>query len=252
VLVLGAAFWVIPASLRVTEYDIAIDVPALKGLRIAVIADLHAGSAFIDEDKLDDVVRQTNATNPDLILLAGDYSENIEPEIVARHLARLQAGMGVFAVLGNHDENDDPAQIRAALEHAGIFVLRNFHVVVDSARGPFALVGVGDRKSHSDDIATALGRVPSGLPALCLTHSPDIFPELPGTCALTVAGDTHGGQVALPLIGRPIVLSQYGQRYAAGEVREGAKTLFVSTGIGTTHLPIRLGVVPEISLLKIQ
>jgi predicted MPP superfamily phosphohydrolase len=242
----------VPDSLRLTEHDVRADASPLKGLRIAVIADLHAGGAFIDEAKLQDVVQRTNAAQPDLILLAGDYGNDMPPDIIAGHLARLEARMGVFAALGNHEEVEDPWEMRGALERAGIFVLRNFHVVMDTRRGPFALVGIGDRQSGSDDLAGTFARVPPGLPALCLTHSPDVFPDLPDRCALTVAGHTHGGQVALPLVGRPVVPSAYGQLYAAGTVREGNKTLFVSTGIGTTHLPIRLGVTPEISLLKIQ
>jgi len=251
-LFLGAIFWFVPGSLRLREHDVNADASPLKGLRIAVIADLHAGAAFMDEDKLQQVVHLTNAAQPDLILLAGDYGNDMPPAIIAGHLARLQARMGVFAVLGNHEETEDPWAMRGALEQVGIFVLRNFHVVMDTKRGPFALVGIGDRQSGSDDVAGTFARVPPSLPALCLTHSPDVFPDLPDRCSLTVAGHTHGGQVALPLIGRPIVPSSHGQRYAAGMVREGGKTLFVSTGIGTTHMPVRLGVTPEISLLKIQ
>jgi len=79
-----------------------------------------------------------------------------------------------------------------------------------------------------------------------------VFPLLPKNCALTVAGHTHGGQVRLPFVGWLVVRSRYGQRYAAGYVREGAKPLFVSTGIGTSIFPVRLGVPPEISLLRLQ
>jgi predicted MPP superfamily phosphohydrolase len=90
--------------------------------------------------------------------------------------------------------------------------------------------------------------------ALCFTHSPDIFPRLPDRCALTIAGHTHGGQVWLPLLGRPAMFeaSRYGQKYTAGIIREGGKTLFVSTGIGTSWLPLRLGVPPERSLLTLR
>ena len=75
---------------------------------------------------------------------------------------------------------------------------------------------------------------------------------MPSTCALTIAGHTHGGQVWLPLLGRLIVPSHYAQRYAAGFVREQGKSLFVSTGIGTSILPVRLGVPPEVSLLALH
>ena len=258
VLLAGAAFWAVPSSLVLREYFVTADLPALKGRRIAVISDLHAGAPYIDAAKLDRVVAMTNAARPDLILLTGDYSgENtflsdaMSYRTITRHLQGLEAPMGVFAVLGNHEAEDKSDAMRA-LEQAGIFVLHNFQIVIGTARGPLLLAGIGDREKGDDDIGRALGRIPQGMKALCVTHSPDIFPDLPSTCALTIAGHTHGGQVALPLIGRPIVPSRYGQRYAAGLVQEGGKTLFVSTGIGTTHLPVRLGVTPEISLLKIQ
>lgn len=255
---MATAFWVVPSSLVVQEYDVSADLPALKGRRIAVISDLHAGAPHIDGNKLDQVVAMTHAARPDLILLTGDYSgdagwlsTDMPYAEIARHLARLEAPMGVYAVLGNH-EADNQAEAQRALEQAGIFVMRNFQAVIGTVRGPLLLAGIGDREKGDDDIARALGRIPAGMKALCFTHSPDLFPDLPQTCALTIAGHTHGGQVALPFIGRPIVPSRYGQRYAQGLVREGGKTLFVSSGIGTTHLPVRLGVTPEISLLKIQ
>jgi predicted MPP superfamily phosphohydrolase len=114
------------------------------------------------------------------------------------------------------------------------------------------LAGIGDFRSAPHDPRMALAGLPPGANALCFTHSPDVFPLLPDSCALTVAAHTHGGQVRLPLIGRPIVPSHYGQRYAAGIVHEGTKTLFVTTGIGTGILPIRIGVEPEVSILTVE
>lgn len=254
----AAAFWIVPSSLVLREYDVTSNLAVLKGRRIAVISDLHAGAPYIDAGKLDQVVAMTNAARPDIILLTGDYagednwfSSGMPYPEIARHLAALDAPMGVFAVLGNH-EDFDKAAAQAALEQAGILVLRNFQIVISTARGPLLLAGIGDQARGDDDVRRALGRIPAGMQALCFTHSPDLFPGLPETCSLTIAGHTHGGQVALPLVGRPIVPSRFGQLYAQGLVREGSKTLFVSTGIGTTHLPVRLGVTPEISLLKIQ
>jgi hypothetical protein len=86
---------------------------------------------------------------------------------------------------------------------------------------------------------------------LCFTHSPDVFPDLPKTCLLTIAGHTHGGQVDLPVLGRLIVPSEFGQRYAAGLVHENGRYMFVSTGIGTSIIPVRFRVPPEVSLVKI-
>jgi predicted MPP superfamily phosphohydrolase len=93
--------------------------------------------------------------------------------------------------------------------------------------------------------------VPADEPVIVLEHNPDVFPDVPERVALTLAGHTHGGQVALPLLGRPIVPSRYGQRYAYGLVVEGGRSLFVSPGIGTSILPVRFRVPPEISLVTV-
>ncbi len=100
----------------------------------------------------------------------------------------------------------------------------------------------------------ALSGIPKDARALCITHSPDVFPGEPQTCALTIAGHTHGGQVKLPLLGRPAVtfISDHGQDYAGGLIVDGRKTLFVSSGIGTSVLPVRFGVPPEVSFLTIR
>jgi predicted MPP superfamily phosphohydrolase len=102
------------------------------------------------------------------------------------------------------------------------------------------------------DIASALARVDDSAPIIAFTHNPDIFPSIPAKVALTIAGHTHGGQVAFPVAGRPIVPSDFGERYAAGHIVEDSRHLFVTSGIGTSILPVRFRVPPEISLLTIN
>jgi predicted MPP superfamily phosphohydrolase len=87
---------------------------------------------------------------------------------------------------------------------------------------------------------------------LLITHNPDLFPEVPDRVMLTLAGHTHGGQVRLPLIGAPIVPSAYGQRFVAGHIVERGRHLFVSTGIGTSDIPVRFGVPPAIFVLTLR
>ena len=249
------AFWIEPNGLTVNHYALA--VPGAKsahidGLRIVVIADLHAGSPFIDADKIKRVVTLANAQHPDLILLAGDYwrgtflGRDMPMAQVAALLKPLHARLGAFAVLGNHDNfHDGPATARA-FQHAGIPVLENR----STQAGPITIVGIGDDFSGHADPMKALAGVHQ--PALCLTHSPDVFPELPPACALLVAGHTHGGQVDLPVVGRLFVPSRYGQRYASGFYVEHGHALFVSTGIGTSIFPVRFREPPEISVLDIH
>ena len=115
----------------------------------------------------------------------------------------------------------------------------------------FWLVGVSDYTEGPHDYKKALKLVTPNKPIIVLTHSPDIFPELPQSVNLTLAGHTHGGQVYIPFIGRPIVPSKYGQRYALGLKKEGAKQLFVSSGIGTSIIPVRFLTPPEVSFISI-
>jgi predicted MPP superfamily phosphohydrolase len=253
------AAWLEPASLRVSAYAVAQPAPALKGLRVAVISDLHAGSPFIDTAKLDRLVAMTNAARPDLILLTGDYvitnvvgGRYMPIDTVVAHLKGLHAPLGVYAVIGNHDRWDDPGRIVSAFQAAGVSVLENTHVMLPPPRNSVALVGLGDRENGGPKVKKSLAGVTG--PALCFVHSPDVFPRLPPTCALTIAGHTHGGQVWLPFLGRPAVetVSRFGQRYAIGVIRENGRTMFVSSGVGTSILPLRFGVPPEISLLTLE
>lgn len=246
-----------PAGIQLRRYDVSVDAPALKGLRIAVISDLHAGAPHVDLAKIDKIVAMTNAAKPDVILLAGDYSVGrmigarpIRIRDIAAHLKPLKARLGVYAVVGNHDRWRDPQRVFRFFPRNGIAVLENRSVDV----GGFWVTGIGDEHTHAADPARALKPVPKGSTALCFTHSPDTFAKLSPVCGLTVAGHTHGGQVWLPLLGRPAVMiaSDFGQRYAIGIVREKGRTLFVSPGIGTSNLPIRFGVPPEISLLELR
>ena len=254
------AFVIEPNRLVVHEETIALSnwPGALDGLRIAALSDIHAGSPFIDLDKLRLVVKRTNETNPDVIVLLGDYmvrdswhSKEIAPEVIAEELKGLHAPLGVYAVLGNHDWWYDVTRVRTAFESHGIRVLEND---VDRLRRngqPFWLVGITDAWSLKDDIAGTAKKILNGEPAIALTHNPDILPRFPAAFQLTLAGHTHGGQVDLPFLGRLIVPSEFGERYAAGHVQEDGKHLFVTTGIGTSVFPVRFRVPPEIAVLTL-
>jgi predicted MPP superfamily phosphohydrolase len=233
--------------------------PALDGLTVAAVADLHAGSPHIDEEKIERLVDAVNALRPDVVVLLGDYviqdvigGHFIPPERTAALLSRLRGRVGVVAVLGNHDWWLDGRRVRVALESRGVPVLENEAVPLGAEGRRFWVAGIADAWTNRYDVPGTLARVPVDAPVLLLTHNPDLFPLVPPRVALTLAGHTHGGQVRLPLLGRPIVPSEYGQRYAAGLVREGGRTLFVSTGVGTSIIPVRFRVPPVISLLTLR
>ena len=109
---------------------------------------------------------------------------------------------------------------------------------------------IGDFTVAQHDIEAALSAATGNAPLLAITHNPDVFPEIPRQVILTIAGHTHGGQVCVPLLGRPIVPSHYGQRYALGHVAGNGHHIFITTGLGTSILPVRFLTPPEITILN--
>jgi hypothetical protein len=262
-LALALALWstcIEPASLRVTTTTLALPrwPRALDGLRVAVLADLHVGSPWNGVDNLARVIERTKKAGADVILLTGDYVVTdvvggtfVPPETIADALRALHPPLGVYAVLGNHDCWLDAPRVRTAFERVGIPVLDDTAREIDPSRRLW-LAGIGDFWEERHDVRAALADVPDDAVVLVFTHNPDVFPNVPDRVALTIAGHTHGGQVALPFVGRPIVPSKYGERYAIGHVVEDRRHLFVSPGIGTSLVPVRFRVPPEISVLTLR
>jgi predicted MPP superfamily phosphohydrolase len=257
----GWGFLIEPNRLVVRNQTIEIASwpPQLRGLRIALISDVHAGGPFIDQKKLDQIVTTTNAQNPDLILLLGDYmSQNtvhgreVTPEIIAASLKQLKAPLGVYGVLGNHDWWYGGVKVRRAFEANGIRLLDDEAAEVKWRDGSFWLIGLADLWTRPQHVDETVAKVPAGATVIALTHNPDVFPKLPTSVSLLLAGHTHGGQVKLPLVGALITPSNYGQRYVAGHVFENGHHLFVTTGIGTSIMPVRFRVPPEIVILTVN
>jgi hypothetical protein len=256
-LVAAWAFEIEPGMLVVRH--LRMELPGWQSdLRIAVLSDLHVGSPHVGLDKLRTIVERTNAENPALVVLLGDYVIGgpnrgggirgggfVEPEPIAEELKKLRAPLGVYAVLGNHDWWYDGERVGKALNDAGIELLENRAVHV----GHIWLAGIADLWTRDPDVAGTLGQVRGEEPVVLITHNPDIFPEVPPRVSLTLAAHTHGGQVNLPLIGRVVTTSRLG--YTAGEFVEQGRHLFVTTGIGTSIMPVRLGVPPEIVILTV-
>ena len=254
------AFAFEPASLVERRQKLAIPYwsAGLAGLKVAVLADLHVGSPFNGLDKLGRIVDATNALQPDLVLIPGDLviqevlgGRFVAPQEAAAVLARLSAPLGVWATLGNHDWWLDAPKVAAALEQHGIRVLEDNAVRIVRGNAHFWLVGISDFWEGPHDLRAAFEQVADDAPVLAFTHNPDVFPEIRQRFSLLIAGHTHGGQVRLPLLGRPIVPSKYGERYANGYVVEGGRHLYVSPGLGTSILPVRFRVPPEVTLLEL-
>lgn len=257
----GAVFWgflIEPGRLVIREQTIQIDnwPQALDGLRIAVLSDIHVDNWFITDKKLRTIVERTNQQQPELIVILGDYiaggrsTARVEPEVFAPVLKDLRAPLGVYTVLGNHDWWYNGAKVRKALEQNGIKVLENDSAKVDARGTSFWLVGFADLWTRPQRIADTVATVPEGQPLIALTHNPDIFENMPQRVPLLLAGHTHGGQVRFPLIGPVVESSKYG--WVHGDVFANNHHLFVTTGIGTSIIPVRFGLPPEIVILTLK
>jgi uncharacterized protein len=254
------------AGLGVGEIEVGLETlelpawpSALSGLRVAVIADLHAGSPQIDDERIDGIVERVNAEAVDLVALLGDYIDPevalgdwIEPETVAARLGRLESRLGRYAVLGNHDWSHAGARMGKALRGAGIELLENRAVGVDTGDGAFWIAGLGDLWKRTADVEGTLARVPEGAPVLLFSHNPDVFPRVPPQVALTLSGHTHGAQVDIPVLRDKLTPSRFGARYTGGQIVEGGRHLYVSDGIGTSRLPIRFRAKPGLPVLELR
>ena len=255
------AFWIEPRSLVITRADITVPQwPSTdRPLKVAMLADIQAAGPHLTAERIADIVSQVNALQPDLIVLLGDYvsqmrlsTSHVPPKATAAVLATLEAPLGVHAVLGNHDWWLDGRYVRRLLEDSGITVYENETQAIDLGDGQrFWIAGLADLSTRTVDVEGTLAQVTDDAPVIMLSHSPDVFPEIPARVALTVAGHTHGGQIKLPYFGRLVVPSRFGDRYAYGHIIEDERQMFVSSGIGNAILPMRFGVPPEIVLLRI-
>src|ERR1051325_11577295 len=261
VFVIFWGFFIEPNRLIVREQTIRIDSwpRELDGLTIAVISDIHAGGSFIDDKKLHLIVDRTNQLHPELIVILGDYmssngwtSRRIEPEVFGPIMKNFSAPFGTYSVLGNHDNGYSRAKVRAGLEQNGIKVLDNEVLQIEARGVSLWLVGLADLWTRPQWIEQTVAQVPEGQTMIALTHNPDIFPNVPQRVPLVLAGHTHGGQVRFPFIGSVVQSSRFGELYERGHVIQNNHHLFVTTGIGTSIVPVRFGVPPEIVLLTLR
>ena len=221
--------------------------PALAGLRIGFLTDLHR-SDTVSHDMIDRAVRLVMAEAPDLVVLGGDYvtwgdRRFVAP--VADALAPLSAEHGVYAVLGNHDDDRD---MPAALTSKGFVVLRDARTRLRVRGEILDLAGIRYWTRRVADIALVLrGASPN---VILLAHTPMRLVEAAALAVpLVLSGHTHGGQIVLPGIGA-VAAREF--PVVAGAGRRDGTAIFVSRGVGTVYLPVRLNCPPEVAVLTLQ
>ena len=240
-------------GLRHTTLELADLPPAWEGLTIVQVSDVHAGP-YMPVERMRKVTEMVNGLGADLVVFTGDQMDRrpSDAEQFAAGFSGLEAPLGVYGVLGNHDHFIDPELSERALGEAGITPLVNRSVRFQRRGAELALVGL-------EDLSAVAGRGPdfSALGGhgdafrICLSHQPRSWHYAAAAGAhLTLSGHTHGGQIALTQ--RNLNVARIQGRYIAGEYRRRDAALYVSRGIGVGAVPLRVGAPPEVDLLVLR
>ena len=263
------------APVRVATYSVRAPAMRCEGrpFRVVVMGDLHISSLTTRPAQIKQAVDQANALRPDLVVMVGDYFSRWWPDDAAGRqeglapLAGLRPRIGTFAILGNNDISDGAEQISAILSRVGVKPLVNDAYVAPEV----AVMGVAEITSNTanpvlveERYAAKLATIRTPPPPLTiwLAHNPLMIERMGSTGDMLFTGHTHGGQIlpglTVPLIDTVIALGRGlgfdigwpAERYVRGFYRNGPKRMIVTSGIGTSGPPLRLGVPPEIMLVS--
>jgi len=245
-----------PYSYWISETDIFIrNLPErFENFRLTQLTDIHH-SRILGIDEIRRVVALAQETKPDMFVLTGDYTTSyrrfIEP--CAEALASLNAPEGVWAVLGNHDHYTDPELTTRALQRRHIAVLNNAHTTLQRGPDALQLSGIDDWTWNAVDWPGAFSGLKPDTSTILLSHQPTVLDlEQTQNVSLILSGHTHGGQVRLPFVGAPARFATNDLKYDRGLFRRGGTQLYVSSGTGVIGLPVRLGVRPEIAVIRLK
>lgn len=237
----------------------------LDGLRIVQISDLHAGP-MVQREQIERCRQLAEKEKPELLLITGDIVDSLpeEAQIVADAFRNFCAPLGSFAILGNHDYITNPEPIWRVLSGAGIHFLENRNVLISRNGDQLAIVGLQDSAANpkhrhifnnkmygtGPQPTTATQGIPENIWRICINHRPGDWDLAKKTGAiLTLSGHTHGGQVNLiPGISSALLLG----KYTHGLYKEGPYYLYVNRGLGVVALPIRIGALPEITVITLR
>jgi predicted MPP superfamily phosphohydrolase len=237
---------------RIARLDVDLPViglpPALAGLRIGLITDVHH-SRLVDAALVRRAVALLQQAAPDLVVLGGDYVSFGDRRFVRPVAELLQplaaAREGAFAVLGNHDDDRD---MPAALTASGFEVLKDERTTLKVRGERVDVAGIRYWTRRPDQVARVLRG--SGPTTLLLAHDPRRLREAAELdVQLVLSGHTHGGQVVLPFAGA-VAARRFPVIAGVGTLEN--TTMFVSRGVGTVYVPVRLNCPPDVTLLTLR
>jgi predicted MPP superfamily phosphohydrolase len=237
---------------------------AFAGFRIAQLSDIHIGP-FMPDDEIRKYVRMTNDLKPDLIALTGDFVtwDPSTQRAVVSALTSLHAPFGIFGCLGNHEAwSHTEDSITRMFQQVGVRILRRERVPIATRGESFNLIGVDfeTRRHMVPGSEKFVRRYLEGVESLVapdqlnilMSHNPDTFDRAAELgIDLSLAGHTHGGQVALEFVSPEIAPSRLVTPYVAGLFQKPGGQLYVNRGIGTIGVPMRIGAPPEITVYEL-
>lgn len=256
-------FVVVEETLSVPNWD-----PALNGFKVVAISDLHAGSNYAPLERLRLVVEKANEQNADIIVLLGDYvSETkkgtdptresadgtdlkIPVSVIADSLQGFRARYGTYAIIGNHDWYHNAAKVRRELERVGIRVLDNEIDEIRAGERSIRLWGIEDLWKNRRVPAEAFHGLQEKRNTIAFTHNPDSLLVAPDGFAVMFAGHSHGGQINFPIFGAPAPFND--RRFIDGHAEVDGKHVYVTSGVGTSVVPFRWRVPPEIAVVTLN
>jgi uncharacterized protein len=265
------AYFVEPRQFVVVEESIVVPNwdPALNGFKVVAISDIHTGSNYAPLGRLRLVVEKANEQNPDLIVLLGDYvsetsrgrnrnravgTDGTELKIpvatIADNLQGFKARYGVYGVIGNHDWYHNAQKVDAELERVGIKVLENEVETIRVGDHSVKLWGIEDLWSNRVVPDGPFDGITDKRNIVAITHNPDSLLTAPDGIAVMFAGHSHGGQVDFPLYG---TFSPFNDpRFMDGHAEVDGKHVYVTSGVGTSVIPFRFRVPPEIAVVTLN
>lgn len=224
------------------------------GTTIALLSDIHHGP-YVPLAYIRHVVAMTNALRPDIVALTGDFvlkhPDYIEPGMDT--LSKLEAKLGRFAVLGNHDNWESGPRSVRAIENSEIERLDNRGIWLERGDARLRICGVGDLWTDRQNPKAAIGDATPEDAVVMLSHNPDFAERLTDDrVGLMLSGHTHGGQIVVPGYGSPVVPSAYGQKYVYGLAQGPRCRVFTTRGVGTVTPPVRLFCRPEVVFITLR
>lgn len=233
---------------------------ALDNLKIVQISDIHSGS-FVSDKQIREVRTIINTLQPDILFITGDFVNNSPNEfpLIAEHLSAMEARLGKFAILGNHDHymsEENHQKLIQNIKNCGFDLLINENRSLNINDTKLQIAGVDDLSFHNHfgNFDVALSGLSDGYVTILLCHDPTQWDNIKGKrhVELTLSGHTHGGQYGIDMFGRVISASSFIYKYNAGLYENKDQFLYVNRGIGTTGPPIRVGVNPEVSYIILK